>query len=54
MDEILEILSGDARISNAEIAKLTGKSADSVKKKIQKYTFNGITQSKNQANNVHH
>jgi len=41
MDEILEILSGDARISAGEIAKLTGKSADSVKKSIKKYEKNG-------------
>ncbi len=37
MDEILEILSGDARISAGEIAKLTGKSANSVEKSIKKY-----------------
>lgn len=41
MDEILEILAGDARISAAEIAKMTGKSVDSVKKAIQKYEKNG-------------
>jgi len=41
MDEILEILSGDARISAGEIAKLTGKSADSVKKTIKKYEKSG-------------
>ena len=41
MDEILEILSEDARISTEEIAKLTGKSADSVKKAINKYEKNG-------------
>ncbi len=41
MDEILEILSKDARISAAEIAKLTGKSAASVKQAIQKYEKNG-------------
>lgn len=41
MDEILEILSNDARISAEEIAKLTGKSADSVKKTIKKYEKNG-------------
>jgi len=41
MDEILEILSGDARISAGEIAKLTGKSADSVTKTIKKYEKSG-------------
>jgi len=41
MDEILEILSGDARISAGEIAKLTGKSADSVAKSIKKYEKSG-------------
>ena len=41
MDEILDILSGDARISAAEIAKLTGKSADSVEKTIKKYEKSG-------------
>lgn len=42
MDEILEILSNDARISPGEIAKLTGKSADAVKKAIKKYEKNGV------------
>jgi DNA-binding Lrp family transcriptional regulator len=42
MDEILEILSGDARISAEEIAKLTGKSSDAVRKAIQKYEKNGV------------
>jgi len=41
MDEILEILSGDARISAGEIAKLTGKNADTVKKTIKKYEKDG-------------
>jgi len=41
MDEILEILSGDARISAGEIAKLTGKSANSVEKLIKKYEKSG-------------
>ena len=41
MDEILEILSRDARISAAEIAKLTGTSVASVKKTITKYEKNG-------------
>ena len=41
MDEILEILSNDARISPQEISKLTGKSVDSVKKSIRKYEKNG-------------
>ena len=41
MDEILEILSSDARISAGEIAKLTGKSADSITKTIKKYEKSG-------------
>lgn len=41
MDEILEILSRDARISAAEIAKLTGTSVASVKKAITRYERNG-------------
>jgi len=41
MDEILEILSNDARISAEEIAKLTGQSVDAVKKAIKKYEKNG-------------
>ena len=41
MDEILEILSNDARISAEEISKLTGKSVDAVKKAIKKYEKNG-------------
>ena len=41
MDEILEILSRDARISPAEIAKLTGTSVASVKKAIAKYEKSG-------------
>ena len=41
MDEILEILSEDARISIEEIAKLTGKSSASVKKAISQYEKNG-------------
>ena len=36
MDEILEILSNDARISPQEVSKLTGKSVDAVKKAIAK------------------
>lgn len=41
MDEILEILAGDARISASEIAKLTGKSENAVEKTIKKYEKNG-------------
>jgi len=41
MDEILEVLSNDARVSSAEIAKLTGKSKDSIQKTINKYEKNG-------------
>ncbi|MBN1869706.1 MAG: Lrp/AsnC family transcriptional regulator [Candidatus Omnitrophica bacterium] len=42
MDEILEVLMDDARISPEEIAKLTGKSVDSVKKAIKKYEKEGV------------
>jgi len=41
MDEILEILRKDARITAPEIAKLTGKSAEAVKKTIKKYEDDG-------------
>ena len=42
MDQILEILSGDARVSPQEIAKLTRKSAESVKKTIKDYEQKGV------------
>ncbi|MCK5015394.1 MAG: Lrp/AsnC family transcriptional regulator [Candidatus Omnitrophica bacterium] len=42
MDEILEILSNDARISPQEVSKLTGKSVDAVKKAITKYEKSGV------------
>ena len=42
MDEILEILANDARISPQEIAKLTGKGVDAVKKAIKKYEKDGV------------
>ena len=42
MDEILEILSNDARISAQEIAKLTGRSASAIEKAIKKYEKSGI------------
>ena len=41
MDEILDILSNDARITPQEVSKLTGKSVDSVKKVIKKYEKSG-------------
>jgi DNA-binding Lrp family transcriptional regulator len=41
MDEILEILAKDARISPVEIAKLTGRSVESVKKAVRQYERNG-------------
>jgi len=41
MDEILEVLANDARITADEIAKLTGKSKDSVKKVIKQYEDDG-------------
>ena len=42
MDEILEVLSNDARLSVDEIAKLTGKSASVVNKEIKGYEKNGV------------
>ena len=42
MDEILEVLSGDARLSVAEIAKLTGKTKASIEKDIKKYEKAGV------------
>ncbi len=41
MDEILDILSNDARISAQEIAKLTGSKEADIKKAIKKYEKNG-------------
>ena len=41
MDNILEILIDDARISPEEIAKMTGKSIVLVKKMIKKYESDG-------------
>ncbi|MDO8580592.1 MAG: Lrp/AsnC family transcriptional regulator [Candidatus Omnitrophota bacterium] len=41
MDEILEALSNDARLTAKEIAKLTGKNEETVKKAIQHYEKNG-------------
>ena len=41
MDEILEILSNDARVTPEEIAKMTGQKAEQVKKAIKKYEKNG-------------
>jgi DNA-binding Lrp family transcriptional regulator len=42
MDEILEILSNDARVTPKEISKLTKKSVDTVKKTIKKYEKSGV------------
>lgn len=42
MDEILKILSEDARMSAEEIAKLTGKSVDAVKKTIKQLEKEGV------------
>jgi DNA-binding Lrp family transcriptional regulator len=41
MDQILEILSNDARVPAEDIAKMTGKSVASVKKAIRKYERDG-------------
>jgi DNA-binding Lrp family transcriptional regulator len=42
MDVILELLRKDARITPQEIAKLTKKNVDQVKKKIKKYEKDGV------------
>ena len=42
MDEILEVLSQDARLSAKEIAKLTGKKVETVQKAIKKYEKEGV------------
>lgn len=42
MNEILEILAKDARISPEEIAKLTGQTVASVKKAIKKFEKDGV------------
>ena len=42
MDEILEILSQDARRSPEDLAKLTGKSADVIRKSLKKYEKEGV------------
>jgi len=42
MDEILEILENDARITPEEIAKMTGKSASAIRKSIKNYEKKGI------------
>ena len=41
MDEILEILAKDARVTAEEIAKMTGQDAAAVQKKIRQYEKNG-------------
>jgi DNA-binding Lrp family transcriptional regulator len=41
MDEILEILSNNARATAEEIAKMTGKTAENIKKTIKQYEENG-------------
>jgi DNA-binding Lrp family transcriptional regulator len=42
MDEILEILENDARVTPEEIAKMTGKTATAIKKSIKTYEKKGI------------
>lgn len=42
MDEILEILEKDSRLTPEDIAKMTGRSANSVKTSIRKYEKQGI------------
>ena len=42
MNEILEILTNDARVTPKEIAKMTGKKAEAVKKAIKKYEDDGV------------
>ena len=41
MDEILEILKKDARTTPAEIAQLTGRGVEAVKKAVKKYESDG-------------
>lgn len=41
MDEILEILSNDARVTPEEISRMTGQTVASVKKAIKEYEKNG-------------
>ena len=42
MDEILELLSDNARLTPQDIAKLTGKKVEEIKKAIQQYEKSGI------------
>lgn len=42
MDEILEILEKDARVTPDEIAKMTGKKSADVRSKIKKYEKDGV------------
>lgn len=42
MNEILEVLANDARISAGEIAKMTGKNEEAVKKAVRKYEKDGV------------
>jgi DNA-binding Lrp family transcriptional regulator len=42
MDEILEILAKDARKTPQEVAKLTGKKVENVKKAIKEYEDSGV------------
>ena len=42
MDDILQVLSNNARLTDDEIAKLTGKKADEVAKTIKKYERDGF------------
>ncbi|MDP8219481.1 MAG: Lrp/AsnC family transcriptional regulator [Candidatus Theseobacter exili] len=42
MDEILEILEKDARLTSEEIAVMTGKSTAEVEKRIKKYESEGV------------
>mgnify|MGYP001158250559 CR=1 FL=1 len=41
MDEILQILMDDARVTPAEMAKMTGKTESSIKKTVSNYEKNG-------------
>jgi len=42
MDDILEILQNDARITPAEISKMTGKKTSDIEKSIKKYEKDGV------------
>jgi DNA-binding Lrp family transcriptional regulator len=42
MNELLELLANDARLSSQELAKLTGKSVEVIKKAVKKFEEDGV------------